>query len=59
MSIGALMLDLEGTELTQEECELLQHPLVGGVIFFSRNYESIRQISDLVNKFACMQTQKY
>lgn len=50
MSIGALMLDLEGTELTPEECELLQHPLVGGVIFFSRNYESIRQISDLVKQ---------
>jgi len=44
--IGPLMIDLEGIELTQEEKELLRHPLVGGVIFFSRNYESVEQITD-------------
>ena len=42
------MLDLEGCSLSAEERELLQHPLTGGVILFSRNYESIDQITDLV-----------
>jgi beta-N-acetylhexosaminidase len=41
------MLDLNGTELSAEEIELLQHPMTGGVIFFSRNYESVAQITEL------------
>lgn len=47
MAIGALMLDLEGTTLTQEDKELLRHPLVGGVIYFTRNYESVEQVTAL------------
>ncbi|HPE61061.1 MAG: beta-N-acetylhexosaminidase [Thiothrix sp.] len=47
MAIGALMLDLEGVDLTPEEHELLQHPQVGGVIFFTRNYQSASQMTSL------------
>nr|WP_229744784.1 beta-N-acetylhexosaminidase [Neiella marina] len=42
------MLDLQGTKLQADEIELLQHPTVGGVIFFSRNFESRQQICQLV-----------
>ncbi len=45
--IGPVMIDLTGTELTQEEKELLKHPLVGGVIYFARNFESAEQITAL------------
>jgi len=45
--LGPLMLDLEGTRLTGEEKELLQHPAVGGLIYFTRNFESAAQISEL------------
>lgn len=48
MGIAPLMLDLEGKELTSEEKELLQHPLTGGVIFFTRNFESVEQLDVLV-----------
>ena len=47
MPIGLLMLDLEGEDLTQEEKELLRHPMTGGLIYFTRNYESAQQITDL------------
>jgi len=48
MSIAPLMLDLEGTVLTDDETELLQHPLCGGIILFSRNFESVEQLQHLI-----------
>lgn len=50
MTIGPLMLDLEGTELNSEEKELLRHPLVGGVILFARNYQSPEQVTRLTSQ---------
>lgn len=47
--IGALMLDIAGTTLSTEDCDLLQAPQVGGVILFGRNIESARQVRDLTD----------
>lgn len=47
--IGALMLDIAGTHLTQEDMELLQAPQVGGVILFGRNIESPAQVRALTD----------
>lgn len=47
MTLGPLMVDLVGLTLTEVEKEVLQHPLVGGVILFTRNYESPEQVAAL------------
>ncbi|WP_353573282.1 beta-N-acetylhexosaminidase [Candidatus Albibeggiatoa sp. nov. BB20] len=52
MTLGPLMIDLEGLTLTAEEQQLLKHPLVGGVILFSRNYESPQQLIELTSQIS-------
>jgi len=42
------MVDLEGTVLSGSEASLLRHPMVGGVILFTRNFESVAQLRALV-----------
>lgn len=50
MSLGPIMLDLDSIEMSPEEREILQNPLVGGVILFTRNFSSVEQLVHLVNE---------
>ncbi len=50
MSLGPLMISLEGPSLETREREWLASPLVGGVILFTRNYVGREQLQDLVGE---------
>jgi beta-N-acetylhexosaminidase len=45
LPLGPLMIDIAGTELTDLDRQRLCHPLVGGIILFSRNYADPTQLS--------------
>ncbi len=47
LPLGPLMIDIDGSELSELDRQRLCHPLVGGMILFSRNYASPEQLSKL------------
>jgi beta-N-acetylhexosaminidase len=56
MSLGPLMVDIAGTELTPDDIQVLSHPLVGSVILFSRNYRDVAQVSRLTAAIRAVRT---
>ena len=50
------MLDVEGLALTPADRELLREPAVGGVILFTRNFESPAQVADLVAEIRALRS---
>ena len=47
MSLGPLMVDIAGGELSAEDLAVLSHPLVGSVLLFTRNYRTPAQVEAL------------
>lgn len=56
MSLGPVMLDIEGTQLTADDKKKLLHPLIGGVILFTRNYSSFGQLVQLTTEIHALRT---
>jgi len=56
MSLGPLMVDVAGTQLTPEDIDVLRHPLVGSVILFARNYQNPQQITALCAAIRAVRT---
>lgn len=48
MSLGPLMISLKGPSLDDEERRWLRSPVIGGVILFTRNFDTIEQLAALV-----------
>ena len=47
---GKVMLDINGTSLSDEDISLISNKHVGGLILFSRNFESFKQLNSLLLK---------
>lgn len=56
MSMGPVMLDIEGLALSPADRDLLREPAVGGVILFARNFESVEQVTDLVAEIRALRS---
>jgi beta-N-acetylhexosaminidase len=56
MTLGPLMIDIAGHRLLPEDRELLEHPLVGSVILFTRNFADAAQIAALVQDIRAVRT---
>ena len=56
MSLGPLMVDIAGTELTADDARVLRHPCVGSVILFTRNYSSVQQVTALTAAIRALRT---
>lgn len=56
MSLGPLMVDVAGLELTPEDRDVLSHPLVGSVLLFTRNYRSREQVAALCAAIKALRT---
>lgn len=46
--MGRLMFDIEGLTLSAEDNAMLAEPELGGLILFTRNYQSVEQVTELV-----------
>ena len=52
--LGPVMLDVEGQELNANDIRRLQHPSVGGVILFSRNFKNRAQVCSLIESIRAL-----
>jgi len=54
--LGPVMVDVAGLELTPDDIERLQHPQVGGVILFARNFAAPLQLIQLAHSIREIRT---
>jgi beta-N-acetylhexosaminidase len=56
LSLGPVMVDVQGLQLTDDERQRLLHPSVGAVILFARNYTDKAQVASLIGEIKSLRT---
>lgn len=56
LPLGPLIVGIDGTLLDEATAEMLRHPAVGGVILFSRNYDSPDQLRALCEEISALRS---
>lgn len=56
MPLGPLMADVKGLSLDEQDRSLLLEPCIGGVVLFTRNFESREQLAELVASIKRLRT---
>ncbi len=56
MSLGPLMVDVEGMVLSPDDIDVLSHPLVGSVLLYTRNYRNPKQIAELCESIRALRS---
>ena len=56
MRLGPVMVDVAGLALTPDDIERLQHPQVGGVVLFARNFAAPLQLIQLTDSIRELRT---
>lgn len=54
MKLGPVMVDVAGVELSPDDIERLQHPQVGGVVLFARNFAAPLQLIQLTHSIRAL-----
>ena len=49
ISSNSIIINVDSTTLSKEECKLLENEIIGGVILFDHNYEHVEQIISLID----------
>ena len=48
MTLGPIIVSIEGKKLSEDDRHTLRHDAIGGVILFSENYEDREQLMELI-----------
>jgi beta-N-acetylhexosaminidase len=56
LPLGPIMTSIDGPELTAEDREVLSHPLVGGVVYFGKNFTEKAQLTELSRQIKALRS---
>jgi len=54
--LGPLIIGFDGTALDEQTSDYLCHPAIGGVILFTRNFESLEQVAALISSLRALRS---
>jgi beta-N-acetylhexosaminidase len=54
--LGPIMTSIDGVELTAEDRDVLRHPLVGGVVYFGKNFTDKAQLIELSRQIKALRS---